>query len=73
MCRLGVHRSSDQQNATGHNARNGKAASALRGKTGLFVPSQNFVFVSVPHSVNSPAKILVIGTQWVERFDGLGE
>ena len=73
MCRLGVHRSIDQQNATSDNALNGKAASALRGKTGLFVPSQNFVFVSVPHSVNSPAKILVIGTQWVERFDGLGE
>ena len=73
MGRLGVHRSSDQQNATGHNARNVKAASALRGKTGLFVSSQNFVFVSVPHSVNSPAKILVIGTQWVERFDALGE
>ena len=63
----------DQQNADGHNALNGKAASALRGTTGLFVSSQNFVFVSVPHSVNSPAKILVIGTHWVERFDGLGE
>ena len=61
------------RDADGHNALHGKAGSALRGKTGLFVSSQNFVFVSVPHSVNSPAKILVIGMQWVERFDGLGE
>jgi DNA-binding beta-propeller fold protein YncE len=37
----------------------GKVATAPKGKTGLFVPELERLFVSIPHFANTPAEILV--------------